>query len=325
MIITRTPFRISFFGGGSDYPSHYQEHGGMVLGASIDKYCYLTVDYRPRFIKPRYRIVTSTVNECDTKDGISHPAVRATLDYMGIDAPMEILHASDLPSRSGVGSSSAFVVGLLMALYAGGEHNGGDPYPEGLAKAATRIEQDILNEPVGSQDQILTAHGGFNQIVWQPQGETAVRRLELPPERIQELEDHLMLFYTGARQGGYHHVRGVEHGTVEQLQRLAGMAESGINILTSGDNINGFGHLLDEAWRVKRELAINISTTQVDAMYQAARDAGASGGKLLGSGGGGFMLLFARPEFHARIKENLAHLIHVPFKFEFEGSKVIHA
>ena len=195
MIITKTPFRISFLGGGSDYPQWYNEHIGMVLGATINKYCYIT--YQPN--QKQFRILYSKLEEVDSIDSITHPAVKACLEYMNMTTPAGIFHASDLPARSGVGSSSAFVIGLLQALY---QHRLGSYLgDEYVAKHATIIEQDILKEPVGSQDQILCAKGGINQIVWHPTGDMASCRLDwlMSKERIKEFHSHLMLFYTGPR------------------------------------------------------------------------------------------------------------------------------
>lgn len=344
MIITRTPFRISFLGGGTDYPAYYHDHIGMVLGATIDKYCYLTLDYQPRFIAPRYRLIYSQVEEVERVEDIQHRGVRGTLEYLGIKHPLELYHASDLPSQSGMGSSSAFVVGLLNAL--SGTHWTVDPEKGGsrcvLSEAATTIEQDILHEPVGSQDQILTALGGINQIIWHPRQQNVhqegvmdwgpvIRPIQLSPERIKELESHLLLLYTGLRQPNPYNIYTEDwaadppRDNTTRLQTLANMVKDGVKILTSNDDINRFGYLLHESWQIKKELADNITTPRIDVLYQYARQMGASGGKLLGSGGGGFMLLFARPQYHAAILDCLSHLTHVPFQFEFEGSKVIHA
>ncbi len=316
MIITRTPFRISFLGGGSDYPSWHKDHIGMVLGASIDKYCYLTLDYKPKFLTPRYRLVYSKIEECSQVEDIQHPAIKATLQYTGMDGPLELLHASDLPAQSGIGSSSAFVVGLLTALYPSSKHQ---------AKVATIIEQSVLQEPIGCQDQILTARGGINQIVWHPfHPNPVIRTIWLSSDRVHELEDHLLLLYTGPRRQVT--VGQMDTGAnAQRLRRIAGMVKEGVDVLQSDTDINVFGILLHESWMLKRELASNITNPDIDCSYQTALGAGAVGGKLLGSGGGGFMLLFAHPEFHQAILDRLSHLIHIPFHFEFEGSKVLHA
>ena len=326
MIISRTPFRISFFGGGTDYPSWYNNHLGMVLGATINKYCYLTVQYKPQFIAPRFRLLYSQLEECATVGEINHPIIRAILQYLKIDKPLELYHASDLPARSGIGSSSAFTVGLLDNLIAYACNGTWWNNPSEIAKIATEIEQDILKENVGSQDQILTAYGGINQIVWHPTGTHVVRPIELSLQRLEEFHSHLMLFYVGPRVGGINEpINQDDH--IEDLRRLADMANEGVQILTGSQDITEFGVLLDEAWQIKRQLSTGISNTAIDDFYWLARSAGAIGGKLLGSGGGGFMLIFAKPEDRSRVEYNLSDLRklqHIPFEFDFEGSKIIY-
>ena len=312
MIITRTPFRISFLGGGSDYPQWYNSHMGMVLGATIDKYCYIT--YQPN--QEKFRILYSQLEEVDSIDSISHPAVKACLEYMNMTTPAGIFHASDLPARSGMGSSSAFVVGLLNALIQ-------EDYLSNmeLANAAIEIEQNILHEPVGSQDQLLTAYGGINQIVFHPTGSKAIRplRLNMTVGRIEEFHSHLMLFYTGPRTNIPPTPLTFD---VDITRRLATMAKEGADILTSGDIID-FGTLLDEGWQLKKQMSPSISNYEIDRIYSEAMLAGAIGGKILGSGGGGFMLLFAEPVHQIAVEWRVG-LKRVPFQFEFEGSKVIY-
>ncbi|HEY3354780.1 MAG TPA: kinase, partial [Polyangia bacterium] len=194
MIISRTPFRISFFGGGSDYPAWYRDHGGAVLATAIDKYCYLTCRYLPPFFEHRLRVVYSKIENCQTVDEITHPAVREILRYLKIERGVEIHHDGDLPARSGMGSSSAFTVGLLHALYA---LRGEMPDRHRLAMESIHLEQAVLKETVGSQDQVLAAYGGFNHVIFDPSGEITVRPMTLPRERVRELNAHLMLFFTG--------------------------------------------------------------------------------------------------------------------------------
>src|SRR3990167_1162684 len=324
MIITRTPFRISFCGGGSDYPWWVKDHIGMTLGATIDKYCWLTVDYAPRFLSHRYRVVYSKIEQCPRIEDIQHPAVRATLEYLGITEGVEILHAADLPSRSGVASSSAFVVGLLAALHGAlGQHR----TCLELAKEATNIERNLLGEPVGNQDQILTAFGGLNQIVFHPAGETRVRQLDLSPARLAALHERLFLFYVGPRRGGHAPASQFDAvkdnaANVTAMQRLAQTARDGADILTGGD-VEDFGPLLHESWEIKRRLWADASTERIDSIYSTCREAGATGGKLLGAGGGGFMLFFAPPERHRAIREAWTGLTHVPFQFETQGVQVV--
>lgn len=323
MIISRTPFRVSFFGGGTDYPAWYRAHGGAVLATTIDKYCYLTCRYLPPFFEHRLRIVYSQIENCQTVDEISHPAVRETLRYLKIERGIEIHHDGDLPARSGMGSSSAFTVGLLHALYA---LLGKMPSKQQLAQESIYIEQESLKETVGSQDQVLAAYGGLNHVTFLPNGEISVRPITLNQERIQELNSHLMLFYTGIKRtasdvaGSY--VNDIE-AKRRQLRIMKDLVEESISILNNGQDLKGFGELLHEAWQAKRSLSKTVSNSSVDELYEQAISAGAIGGKLTGAGGGGFLLLFVPPEKQLKVRENLNKLIHVPFKFEFSGSQII--
>jgi D-glycero-alpha-D-manno-heptose-7-phosphate kinase len=315
VIITRTPFRISFLGGGSDYPEWYSNHVGICVGAAIKKYCYIT--YQPN--QEQFRVLYSKLEECARVDQISHPAVRACLDYMQVSSPVSILHTSDLHARSGIGSSSAFVVGLLNAIYTSQGRQ-----PHDISKDAITIEQDILKEPVGSQDQILTALGGINEVIFHPTSPHAtVRNLdtEMWNARIKEFHSHLMLLYVGPRT--------ITIPTpltfpIDITRRLATMAKEGAQILTSYNDISQFGALLHEGWTLKKQMSDSISNSLIDEVYSIAKANGAIGGKLLGAGGGGFMLLFAKPEDHAQLRHVLPGFTHVPFEFDFEGSKVIY-
>ncbi len=323
MIISRTPFRISFFGGGTDYPAWYSRHGGAVLGATINKYCYITCRYLPPFFEHRTRVVWSRIENCQTVDDIAHPAVREVLRHLGITRGVEIHHDGDLPARSGIGSSSAFTVGLLHALHALMGHI---PSKQQLARESILIEQERLKETVGSQDQILTAYGGLNHITFRPNGEISFRPMTLPPERIRELGSHLMLFYTGIMRTGSDIARSYVQDVgqkEEQLRLISQMVDEGISILSSGQELVHFGKLLHEAWRVKRSLSPKVSNSHVEEIYDQAMAAGAIGGKLLGAGGGGFMLLLVRLGDQDRVRERLKPLIYVPFKCEFSGSQII--
>jgi D-glycero-alpha-D-manno-heptose-7-phosphate kinase len=323
MIISRTPFRISFFGGGTDYPAWYRTHGGTVLATAINKYCYLMCRYLPPFFEHRSRVVYSKIENCQTVDEIGHPAVREVLRYLGIERGVEIHHDGDLPARSGLGSSSAFTVGLLHALYA---LKGHIPSRQQLARESIYIEQERLRETVGSQDQILAAHGGFNQIIFLPNSEFSVKPMTLPPERILELNAHLMLFFTGikrtASEVAQSYVQDIE-SKEEQMRAMCEMVTEGISILNSREDIARFGKLLHESWQTKRSLSSKVSNSYVEQLYDQARLAGAIGGKLIGAGGGGFMLLFVPPAVQNKVREKLNKLICVPFKFEFSGSQII--
>lgn len=323
MIISRTPFRISFFGGGSDYPAWYRVHGGQVLATTINKYCYLTCRHLPPFFEHRIRVVYSKIEDCQTLDEIQHPAAREVLRHVNIDRGIEIHTDGDLPARSGMGTSSSFTVGLLNALYA---LKGQMPSKQQLAVESIYIEQERLKETVGSQDQVLAAYGGFNHVTFPTEGDISVKPMTLPVERIEELDDHLMLFFTGinrtASSIAESYVPDIET-RVRQLQPMIDMVTEGISILCSEQDIVGFGELIHEAWQAKREMSSSVSNGRVDEIYDAARSAGVIGGKLLGAGGGGFMLMFARPSEQQKIRERLNQLIHVPFRLESSGSQII--
>jgi D-glycero-alpha-D-manno-heptose-7-phosphate kinase len=323
MIINRTPYRISFFGGGTDFPAWFRKHGGAVLAASIDKYCYLTCRYLPPFFEHRIRLVYSRIESCHRVDDIAHPSVREVLRYLKIDRGVEIHHDGDLPARSGMGTSSSFTVGLLHALYA---LKGFMPSKHQLAEESIHIEQEVLKETVGSQDQISAAYGGFNHISFLPNGNFSVRPITLTQERLKELNSHLMLFYTGIQRTSSNiaesYVNDME-ARRRQLRIMKDLIEESISILNNGDDLCGFGELLHEAWQAKRSLSAAVSNSFVDEIYESAVSAGAIGGKLTGAGGGGFMLLFAPPSRQKEIREKLNTLIHVPFKIEFSGSQII--
>ncbi len=323
MIISRTPFRISFFGGGTDYPAWYRQHGGAVLAGTINKYCYLTCRYLPPFFQHRMRVAYSTIEEVRTIDEIKHPSARETLRFLNMARGVEIHHDGDLPGRSGMGSSSAFTVGLLNALYA---LQGRAVGKRQLATESLHIEQEMLQEMVGSQDQVCAAYGGLNRISFLTNGEFLVQPMTLTHARMDELTSHLMLFYTGIKRTAASVATSFVPSITERsslLNTMRGCVDKGCDILNGTGDIAPFGGLLHEAWQAKRALSDKISNAQVDAAYDAARSAGALGGKLLGAGGGGFLLFFAPPSKHAKIKKQLGKLIHVPFKFEFGGSSVI--
>lgn len=323
MIITRTPYRISFFGGGTDYPGWYLKNGGQVLATTIDKYCYITCRYLPPFFEHRIRIVYSKIESCFSIDEIQHPAVREGLRFLNIDRSVEIHHDGDLPARSGIGSSSSFVVGLLHALYA---LKGQMIDKHRLAEESIYLERQILKETVGSQDQVLAAYGGLNHIRFLPNGEISVTPITVQRTRVAELNSHLMLFYTGikrtAAQVAQSYVNDIESRgkQMNELQRLVGDA---ITILNGNNNIIDFGELLHEAWQIKRGLSEKVSNGHVDDLYNQARKMGAIGGKLLGAGGGGFLLLFVPPEAQKKVIKKFNKLIYVPFQFEYAGSQII--
>ncbi|HVZ11459.1 MAG TPA: kinase [Patescibacteria group bacterium] len=323
MVISRTPFRISFFGGGTDYPSWVREHGGTVLATTINKYCYLNVRYLPPFFWHKYRIVYSKNEMCNLIDEIQHPAVREVIRFLKIPEGLAIHHDGDLPARSGLGSSSALTVGLLNALYA---LRGQMISKQQLARESIQIEQEILKETVGYQDQTLASYGGFNHITFEKNGNIIVDPMTLPATRMNELEDHLMLFYTGipriASKIAKSYVKKIDNQE-EQLSIMQSSVAEAIAILNSKKDIKHFGVLLDEFWKLKRSLSTQVSNPEIDDIYKKARNAGATGGKLIGAGGGGFLLLFVPPRQQIKVREKLKKLVYVPFKFEHEGSQII--
>ena len=323
MIISRTPFRISFFGGGTDYPAWYLKHGGCVLATAIDKYCYITCRYLPPFFDHRIRVVYSKIENCINIDEIQHPAVRETLRFLNINRDLEIHHDGDLPARSGMGSSSSFTVGLLNALYA---LQGKMVNKKQLALESIHIEQNMIQETVGSQDQVSAAYGKLNKITFLSSGEIKVQPLTLPKNRIVELDCHLMLFYTGiirtASDVAESYVGDI-HSKGYLLKKMHEMVDEGVFILQSNDDICKFGELLHEAWKAKRSLSSEVSNNMVDDIYGVALSNGAIGGKITGAGGGGFLLLFVPPTAQDKVREALGKLIHVPFRFESQGSQII--
>jgi len=323
MIISRTPFRISFFGGGTDYPVWYQENGGAVLSTTINKYAYLTCRYLPPFFEHRSRIVWSQIEQVQDFSEIHHSAVRETLAAMEIKDGVEIHHDGDLPARGGLGSSSSFVVGLLHVLYA---LKGIMPTKRQLALEAIDIERNRLQENVGSQDQISAACGGLNRIDFGVEDEFRITTMVLPQARIKSLEDHLLLFFTGLARNATdiaaEQIRTTSQKSKE-LTTMHRMVTEGSNILTGAGDIVDFGKLLHEAWMIKRGLSSLITNPHIDDIYEAGLRAGATGGKLLGAGGGGFMLFFVEPEKREAVKSALSHLLHVPFQFESAGSQII--
>lgn len=322
MIISRTPFRMSFFGGGTDYPTWYEENPGAVLATTINKYCYISCRYLPPFFEHKSRIIYSKMEHVHNIDEIDHPAVREVLRFLKIEKGIEIHHDADLPARTGLGSSSSFTVGLLNSLYA---MLGQMSSKAQLAKEAIHVEQNMCNENVGCQDQALAAYGGLNFVEFGGAEHLQVNKVTLPPERIKKFQSHLMLFFTGfsrtASTIAAHQIKNIPKKQVE-LKRMHEMATEGLDLLKA-DRLNDFGNLLDEAWQIKRGLSDKISTPYIDEIYSAARGAGATGGKLLGAGGGGFVLFFAPPEQQEKIREKLSKLLLVPFKFESLGTQII--
>jgi D-glycero-alpha-D-manno-heptose-7-phosphate kinase len=326
MIISRTPFRISFFGGGTDYPGWYRKQGGQVLSTTIDKYCYVTCRYFPPFFDCRHRVVWSRIETVDGLEEIEHPLVRGVLPELGFDDTrgVEIHYQGDLPARSGMGTSSSFAVGLVKALLA---LKGKMLSSHELALEAIRLEQEVLKETVGSQDQVAAAYGGLNRIQFQPDGDIRVEPVAIPAPRIEELESHLMLFYSGTSRLASEVAKSVVanlDAKAALLRKMHAQVDEALDILAGSGPISAFGRLMNEAWVMKRELSAQVTNDKIDGYYAKAKAAGALGGKLLGAGESGFMLFFVPPERRAEVKWALVDLLHVPFRFSRQGSTIIH-
>lgn len=324
MIITRTPMRVSFFGGGTDYPVWYREHGGAVLSTAIDKYCYITCRRLPPFFDYRSRISYSKVENVNSNEAIEHPSVKGCLQFLGIRGGVEIHHVADLPARTGLGTSSAFTVGLLLGLYALQDRMR-DKYT--LAQDAIYVEQDLLKEAVGAQDQVIAAYGGFNHISFHPDESVEVSPVLAPRNRLAELQNHLMLFFTGFARTASEIAKVQVQETPKrktELETMFQMVSEAEDIISNPNRpIQEFGRLLHESWKLKRSLTAKISNENIDDAYEAGLSAGALGGKLLGAGGGGFMLFFVTPERREALKQRLNKLLCVPFQFSPRGSHVV--
>jgi D-glycero-alpha-D-manno-heptose-7-phosphate kinase len=323
MIISMTPYRISFFGGGTDYPAWYRENGGAVLSTSINKYCYITCRFLPPFFTHRHRFVYSRIENVTSTEEIQHPAIKAVLEWMNWEKGLEIHHDGDLPARSGLGSSSSFTVGLLNALTA---LQGGHLSKKDLACKAIHIEQKVIKEAVGSQDQVASTYGGFNKIEFQRDDSFDVQPVILTTEKKKYLESHFMLFFTGisryAAEAAKAKIQNIQNRK-EELLRIGQTVEEALSLICSSGSFAGeLGQLMHEAWQYKRSLSEKVTNKTIDEIYEAARDAGAYGGKLMGAGNGGFMVFMVRPELQEQVRERLKHLTHVPFEFENFGSKI---
>jgi D-glycero-alpha-D-manno-heptose-7-phosphate kinase len=323
MIITRTPFRISFFGGGTDFPAWYKDNGGFVLSTTIDKYCYISCRRLPPFFGYKHRIVYSKYEHTNEIDEIIHPSVRETFRFMNVNEGIELHHDGDLPARSGLGSSSSFTVGLLNALYG---LSGKMVSKKRLALEAIHIEQNMIRENVGSQDQVAVAFGGLNKIAFNANNNIEVIPITIGQERLKFFQEHLMLFFTGLTRDA----SDIEESKKQKLLKnadlkvMADMVDEAIHILNGSGDLDAIGRMLGEHWKIKKTLSKKVSNTHIDNIYDEAIRNGAIGGKLLGAGGGGFILFFVKPEIGGKLKEKLSHLLHVPFSFESLGSQVIY-
>jgi D-glycero-alpha-D-manno-heptose-7-phosphate kinase len=324
MIITRTPLRLSFFGGGTDYPVWYLENGGAVLSTAIDKYCYITCRRLPPFFDYRSRISYSRVENVTNNEAIEHPSVRGCLQFLGVRDGVEIHHVADLPARTGLGTSSAFTVGLLLGLYALADRMR-DKYA--LAQDAIHVEREVLREAVGAQDQVIAAYGGFNRINFNVDGSFDVKPVLAPRSRIAEIQDHMALFFTGFARTASEVAQIQIKETPKRKTELSTMFQmvTAAEDIISNDRrpIREFGSLMNESWKLKKSLTDKISNPHLDEIYDAGLAAGAFGGKLLGAGGGGFMLFFVPPDRRNALIERLHKLLYVPFSFPARGSHIV--
>ena len=324
MIISKTPIRISFFGGGTDYPDYYRKHSGEALSTSIDKYIYITVKKMETISDFKYKINYSKLEACNTLDEIQHPVVRACIKFLEIEESIEIHVISDLPAKSGTGSSSSFTVGLLHALHCLKDRA---VSKERLAKEAIYIEQVILNERVGVQDQLAAAYGGLNHLTFKEDDSLNVDKIVIKKEIKENLDNNLLMFYTGvsrfAHQVLEEQIEKTKNQTINNdLEQIKRMVQTGINYLTN-NKLSEFGKLLDQAWQTKKMLSNSISSNFLDEIYNKAIYAGAIGGKLLGAGGGGFFVFYVYDSKKNDVRNALSDYKEVIFNFENDGSRII--
>lgn len=322
MIITKTPFRMSFFGGGTDFPGFYEQHGGAVISSTFDKYCYVTVRHLPRFFEYTTQLVYAKMEFVSSSEEIEHPAIREAMKLLDMHE-LRIAYDADLPARSGLGTSSSFAVGLLNAFYA---LKGKYVDKQKLADQAIYLERTLCNESGGVQDQIAAAFGGLNRINFDAEGYT-VEPIIISPERKKQLNDNLLLFFTGFSRFSSDIQKGTESALrdkTKELLEMLSLVDEAQNILTSRCDLNEFGRLLNHTWELKRGIAKKISTNAIDELYTNALSAGALGGKLLGAGGGGFLLFYVEKEKQVAVKKAMENLLFVPFEFENGGARVIH-
>ena len=322
MVITQTPFRMSFFGGGTDYEEFYKEYGGSVLSTTFDKYCFVTVQHLPRFFDYSNQVTYGIIERTKTVDEIQHPAVRNGMKYLDMHE-LRVVYEADLPARSGLGSSSSFAVGMLNAFYC---LKGKYADKRRLADDAIYLERVLCQESGGVQDQIAASYGGFNRINFNENG-YEVNPIIISNERKIALNDNLMLFFTGCSRYSSEIAVSQKAATADKTKELLEMkslVDEAEKICTSKTDLNEFGHLLDYTWKLKRGITSRISTDEIDQLYQRGINAGAIGGKLLGAGGGGFMLFYVEKDRRRAVKEALNDLLYVPFEFENGGTRVVY-
>lgn len=321
MIIVRCPYRISLFGGGTDYPSWYERHGGAVLTTTINKFCYISLRRMPAFLGTKYRVFWSKMEAVNEIEDIQHAGVRGCLQYLGVNDGIEINHAGDLPARSGLGSSSAFTVGMLHALHT---LQASPVSKERLADEAIQVEQVVLGETVGIQDQIECAWGGLNHIRIAQDGSYAIEQIALDESKRTDLESNLVLVFTGLQRHASE-IAAIQVGNFDrkktQLERISAMVSPAVNELFQGTP-EGLGEMLHETWMLKRELADAVTNPEIDRIYETARENGAIGGKVLGAGGGGFMLFCVPPDKRKPMLDSLG-LLSCDVEINDSGSQLV--
>lgn len=324
MVITKTPYRLSLFGGGTDYPDWYEKHPSKILSAAMANYCYISVKDVPPFFDHNIRLAYSKIEHCDTVDDIEHPSIRECIRYMKIEGNISVAHDGDLPARSGIGSSSSFTVGLLNALYAFKKQP--LELKRLLAKEAIHLEQDILKENVGIQDQIMAAHGGIRIIEMDENGWSS-ENLSLDPSYVRNLESHIMLGFSGVSRLSEEHssriVKKIKEEKIHsQLMDMSALADSAINSITNQCSMSQIGKLLQEGYNIKRHIG---TEPWIDDVINQSIRSGSLGGKLMGAGGGGFFMFLVPPEKQKEFKQKMDSIkVWVPFKFDFEGTQIIH-
>lgn len=319
MIITRTPFRMSFFGGGTDMPEFFNEYGGSVISTTFDKYCYVTARHLPPFFDYSTELVYSKIERVKDPSELEHPAVRNAMQMLDM-REMRVSYEADLPARSGLGTSSSFAVGMLNAFHC---MKGTYASKNRLAKEAIHLERELCAEAGGWQDQVAAAYGGLNRIDFANDGFT-VCPVVMSPERKRELESSLMLFFTGfTRFSSDMQRRNCVADKTAQLKEMLALVDVAGGVLTDKNkSLSEFGHLLDATWRLKRDTGSRVSTGSIDTLYERGMKAGALGGKLLGAGGGGFLVFYVEPDARESVLKSMGGLLHIPFKFESDGATV---
>ncbi len=322
MIITQTPFRMSFFGGGSDFPEFFKEYGGAVISSTFDKYCYVNVRHLPRFFDYSTELSYSKIERVTSVEEIMHPAIREAMKYLDMHE-IRLTYEADLPARSGLGTSSSFAVGMLNAFYA---LKGKYADKRRLADDAIFLERELCKEAGGIQDQIAAAFGGLNRISFSAEGYT-VKPIIISPDRKEQLNRNLLLFFTGFSRFSSDIQTSTQDALEKkkkELQEMIQLVDEAERILTTKCDLDEFGKMLDHTWKLKRGIADRISTNVIDELYDTAIQAGAVGGKLLGAGGGGFLLFYVPEERKENVRNALKKLLYVPFSFENAGTQVIH-